>query len=90
VMIVCLVRQTQQKGKRMKRTWTLKESLEHFTLLPGELMAVGNKSGPTRLGFAILLKCLQYEGRYPRSRQEVVVRPASPRSVLDMTRPCTG
>jgi hypothetical protein len=55
----------------MKRTWTSEELLEYFTLLPDELAAVGNKSGPTRLGFAILLKCLQYEGRFPRTRQEV-------------------
>ncbi len=54
----------------MKRTWTSEELLEHFTLLPDELAAVGNKSGATRLGFAVLLKCLQYEGRFPRSRQE--------------------
>ncbi len=66
VMIVCLVRQTQQKGKRMKRTWTSEELLEHFTLLPDELAAVGNQSGATRLGFAVLLKCLQYEGCFPR------------------------
>jgi hypothetical protein len=63
--------QQQQKEESMKRTWTSEELLEHFTLLPGELTAVGNKSGATRLGFAILLKCLQYEGRFPRSRQEV-------------------
>ena len=55
----------------MKRTWTSEELLEHFTLLPGEVTAIGNKSGATRLGFAVLLKCLQYEGRFPRSRQEV-------------------
>jgi Domain of unknown function (DUF4158) len=55
----------------MKRTWTSEELLEHFTLLPDELAAVANKSGPTRLGFTVLLKCLQYEGRFPRSRQEV-------------------
>jgi len=54
----------------MKRTWTSEELLEHFTLLPDELAAVGNKSGATRLGFAVLLKCLQYEGRFLRSRQE--------------------
>jgi hypothetical protein len=54
----------------MKRTWTSEELLEHFTLLPDELAAVGNKSGATRLGFVVLLKCLQYEGRFPRSRQE--------------------
>jgi hypothetical protein len=55
----------------MKRTWTSEELLEHFTLLPDELAAVGNKSGPTRLGFAVLLKYLQYEGCFPRSRAEV-------------------
>ncbi len=55
----------------MKRAWTSEELLEHFTLLPDELTAIGNKSGATRLGFAVLLKCLQYEGRFPRSRQEV-------------------
>jgi hypothetical protein len=55
----------------MERTWTSEELLEHFTLLPDELAAVGNKSGPTRLGFAVLLKCLQYEGCFPRSRAEV-------------------
>jgi hypothetical protein len=54
----------------MKRTWTSEELLEHFTLLPDELTAVGNKSGATRLGFAVLLKCFQYEGRFLRSRQE--------------------
>ncbi len=53
----------------MKRSWTSEELLEHFTLLPAELMAVSNKSGATRLGFAVLLKCLQYEGRFLRSRQ---------------------
>ena len=57
----------------MKRTWTTEELLEHFTLLPNELVAIGNKSGATRLGFAVLLKCLQYEGRFPRSRVEVAL-----------------
>ncbi len=60
-----------EKESDMKRTWTSEELLEHFTLLPDELTAIGNKSGATRLGFAVLLKCLQYEGRFPRSRQEV-------------------
>lgn len=34
------------------------------------MVAIGNKSGTTRLGFAVLLKCFQYEGRFLRSRQE--------------------
>src|SRR5436305_3276522 len=60
-----------KREEQMKRTWTPEELLEHFTLLPDELAGVGNKSGATRLGFAVLLKCLQYEGRFPRTRQEV-------------------
>ncbi len=63
-------RASNQKEKEMKRTWTSEELLEHFTLLPDELNAVGNKSGATRLGFAVLFKCFQYEGRFLRSRQE--------------------
>jgi hypothetical protein len=47
-----------EKESDMKRTWTSEELLEHFTLLPDELTAIGNKSGATRLGFAVLLKCL--------------------------------
>src|SRR5258708_16186275 len=60
----------EEKGKWMKRTWTAEELLEHFTRLADELTAVGNNSGATRLGFAVLLKCFQYEGRFLHSRQE--------------------
>ena len=42
----------------MKRNWTIEELIEHWTLLPPELALVGNKTGPTRLGFALLLKFL--------------------------------
>lgn len=72
----------------MKRTWTAEELLEHFSLLPDELAAVGNKSGATRLGFAVLLKCFQYEGRFLRSRQEAapeVVRYLSTQVGVDAT-----
>jgi hypothetical protein len=61
----------------MKRTWDIEELIEHFTLVPPELELLGNKSGATRLGFALLLKCFQLEGRFPTSRQEI------PRSVID-------
>jgi Domain of unknown function (DUF4158) len=54
----------------MKRTWISEELLEHFILLPDELRAISNKSGVTRLGFVVLFKCFQYEGRFLRSRQE--------------------
>lgn len=38
----------------MKRNWELDELIEHFTFLPNEKQQVGNKSGETRLGFAVL------------------------------------
>lgn len=55
----------------MKREWQAEELMEQWTLLPGEWHLVGNKHGPPRLGFAVLLKCFQYEGRFPRHPHEV-------------------
>jgi len=51
----------------MKRHWELQELIEEWTLLPRELDLLGNKSGPTRLGYAVLLKVFQREGRFPTS-----------------------
>jgi hypothetical protein len=47
------------------------ELADHFTLLPAEHALVVNRSGPNRLGFAILLKYFQWEGRFPMSPQEI-------------------
>lgn len=55
----------------MKRCWEPDELVEHWTLAPEELALVGSKTGPTRLGFALLLKYFQIEGRFPRQRHEV-------------------
>ncbi len=55
----------------MKREWHPDECVEHWTILPRERQLLGNKSGPTRLGFAVLLKCFQYEGRFPRQPHDV-------------------
>jgi hypothetical protein len=41
---------------RLARRWASDELVEHFTLLPDEVGRLRNKSGPTRLGFALLLK----------------------------------
>jgi hypothetical protein len=43
----------------MKRQWDIEELIEHFTLIQEDLDLLANKSGPTRLGFALLLKCFQ-------------------------------
>lgn len=61
----------------MKRTWDIEELIEHFTLVPPGLELLGNKTGATRLGFALLLKCFQLEGRFPTAKHEI------PRSVVD-------
>jgi hypothetical protein len=55
----------------MKREWHPDELVEHWTILPGDRHLIGNKSGPTRLGFAVLLKFFQHEGRFPRQPSEV-------------------
>ena len=49
----------------MKRDWNADELVEHWTLPPGEKALLANKTGPTRLGFAVLLKFFQHEGRFP-------------------------
>lgn len=55
----------------MKRQWDIEELIEHFTLMKEDLDLLANKSGPTRLGFALLLKCFHYEGRFPHAKHEI-------------------
>ena len=55
----------------MKRAWHPDELVEQWTILPEEQQWIGNKYGPTRLGFAVLLKFFQQEGRFPRQSAEV-------------------
>ena len=57
----------------MKHRWSNDELAESWTLLPEERESLANKSGPTRLGFAVLLKFFQHEGRFPRQPLEVPV-----------------
>jgi TnpA family transposase len=47
------------------------ELIESWTLVDADRGLVGNKSGATRLGFAVLLKFYEIEGRFPRDRGEV-------------------
>lgn len=55
----------------MKRHWDLDELIDHFTFLPNELRLIGNKTGETRLGFAVMLKYFQLEARFPNHRNEI-------------------
>lgn len=55
----------------MKRNWELEELIEHFTILPNEMSLIENKTGETKIGFAVLLKFFQNEARFPSHKYEV-------------------
>ena len=55
----------------MKRQWETEELVEHWTLHTGDLALLSKKTGATRLGFAVLLKFFQREGRFPSSKTEI-------------------
>jgi TnpA family transposase len=55
----------------MKRQWENEELIEHWILGPWDLAQLGNKTGATRLGFAVLLKFFQREGRFPSFKNEI-------------------
>ncbi|MCC6444123.1 MAG: Tn3 family transposase [Armatimonadetes bacterium] len=54
----------------MKRLWNDEDLVAHFTLLPQDRQLLQNKTEATRLGFAVMLKCFQQEGRFP-ARHEI-------------------
>jgi hypothetical protein len=53
------------------RNLGLDDVVDHFTLVGNELDLLRNKSGATRLGFAVLLKFLLWHGRFPRALREL-------------------
>ena len=55
----------------MAPRWELDELIEHFTLLPDEVELCGDRSGASRLGFALLLKYFTQAGRFPAGRSEL-------------------
>lgn len=55
----------------MVRDLDLDELVEHFTLYPDELELLRNKSGATRLGFAVSIKFLLWKARFPSGRSEL-------------------
>src|SRR5712692_8015024 len=61
----------------MKRQWDIEELIEHFTLIDDDLTFLAHKTGPTRLGCALLLKCFQFEGRFPTARYDI------PKAIVD-------
>ncbi len=57
----------------MKRLWTNDDLVAQWSLQPGELALVEYKEGANRLGFALLLKYFQIDGRFPRQKHDVPV-----------------
>ncbi len=55
----------------MKRDWEISELQEYWTLQPLELQLLENRNDENRLGFALLLKFFQIEGRFPESKSEI-------------------
>ena len=59
----------------MKRSWSEEELSIHWHVLPEEHLLLESKRGATRLGFALLLKFFQIEGRFPAGPQEIAPGP---------------
>ena len=55
----------------MKKDWCPDELARHWSLSTDERELLGNKSGATRLNFAILLKAFQLNGRFPERQDEI-------------------
>src|SRR5947209_11548299 len=55
----------------MKRQWENEELVEHWTLDVEDRALLDNKTGATRLGFAVLLKFFRRENRFPQHKNEV-------------------
>jgi Domain of unknown function (DUF4158) len=55
----------------MKQAWHPDELTQYWTLSDDECRLLGEKTGATRLAFAVLLKAFQYEGRFPLRRDTV-------------------
>ncbi len=52
----------------MRREWEPEDLVACWTLIQADRELIANKSGATRLGFALLLKYFELEGRFPPSR----------------------
>jgi len=51
--------------------WSTEDLVGSWTLVDEDWRLVANKAGPTRLGFAVLLKFFELEARFPKSGAEV-------------------
>ncbi|MGW1159261.1 DUF4158 domain-containing protein [Streptomyces sp. NPDC002513] len=54
----------------MRQDWEPEDLIEVWTLLEDDMGRLRNKSGANRLGFAMLLKFFELEGRFPQFVEE--------------------
>ena len=55
----------------MKREWEPEELVEGWTLFDADWRLIGNKTGATRLGFALMLRFFELEARFPGYPAEI-------------------
>lgn len=55
----------------MRREWSAEELIDGWTFIEEDWRLLSNKSGTTRLGFGVLLKYFELEGRFPRHAGDV-------------------
>ncbi|MER7279971.1 Tn3 family transposase [Dactylosporangium sp. NPDC000244] len=55
----------------VRREWSLEDLIDAWTLVDADWDLIANKYGPTKLGFAVILKFFEIEGRFPRHGGEV-------------------
>lgn len=61
----------EAKGAGVRQEWAPEELLANWALVDGDWELVANKSGTTRLGFSLLLKFFESEGRFPDVLEEI-------------------
>ncbi|MFE2442277.1 DUF4158 domain-containing protein [Streptomyces sp. NPDC059426] len=83
-VVVGLIEWSRPKGRGVRQEWSPEELLANWTLVDGDWDLVANKSGATRLGFSLLLKFFELEGRFPDVLEEVP--PAAVEYVADLVK----
>ncbi|MFC9759587.1 DUF4158 domain-containing protein [Streptomyces sp. NPDC056921] len=57
-------------GAGVRQEWSPEDVVACWTLVDGDWDLVANKTGPTRLGFCLMLKFFEMEGRFPEFIEE--------------------
>ena len=55
----------------MRQDWLVEDLVASWTLIGEDWRLVGNKTGATRLAFALMLKFFEIEARFPRNADEL-------------------